>query len=362
MVDNVAISAGTGTTIAADDIGGGVLAQRVKIVVGVDGVGNDLAPGQTTKSASLPVTLASDQGALAVTLPVGQTTKSASVPVVWASDSLGVQTKSASISIAVASDQLGQGVKAASLPVTLASDQGALAVTVPVGQQAMAASTPVTIASNQSAVPVTVPVGQAAMAASTPVVIASNQSAIAVTVPVGQNVKASSQSVTIASDQGALSISAVSQAYDPAVTVTRPANVTAYTANDVLGGAIQFITSGPSASTVLINNVQLELDIASIPAGMTSFRLYLYNVTPPSALADNAAWDLPSGDRTSFLGYIDLGTPVDLGSTLYCESISVNKQLKLSGTDIFGYIVTNGGFTPAANSEVYKVTLHTVAV
>lgn len=42
MADNVAITAGSGTTIAADDIGSGVLAQRVKPVWGPDGTGNDV--------------------------------------------------------------------------------------------------------------------------------------------------------------------------------------------------------------------------------------------------------------------------------------------------------------------------------
>ncbi len=41
MADNVAITAGAGTTIAADDVGGGVLHQRVKITWGPDGTGND---------------------------------------------------------------------------------------------------------------------------------------------------------------------------------------------------------------------------------------------------------------------------------------------------------------------------------
>lgn len=42
MSDNVAITAGSGTTIAADDLGAGVLAQRVKPVWGADGTGNDV--------------------------------------------------------------------------------------------------------------------------------------------------------------------------------------------------------------------------------------------------------------------------------------------------------------------------------
>lgn len=42
MADNVAITAGTGTTIAADDVGG-VLFQRVKPAFGVDGVAVDVS-------------------------------------------------------------------------------------------------------------------------------------------------------------------------------------------------------------------------------------------------------------------------------------------------------------------------------
>lgn len=46
MADNVAITAGSGTTIAADDIGTGVLAQRVKPVWGPDGTGTDTQVAQ----------------------------------------------------------------------------------------------------------------------------------------------------------------------------------------------------------------------------------------------------------------------------------------------------------------------------
>lgn len=52
MADNVAITAGSGTTIAADDIGG-VLHQRVKISQGADGSGTDVS-----SAAPLQVSLA----------------------------------------------------------------------------------------------------------------------------------------------------------------------------------------------------------------------------------------------------------------------------------------------------------------
>jgi hypothetical protein len=144
-------------------------------------------------------------------------------------------------------------------------------------------------------------------------------------------------------------------AYKSQITVTRPANATAYTAGDVVGGAFQF-AGLPNAAGLLITSADLGIDVAAIPAGMTSFRYHLYNKTPASAIADNAAWDLPSGDRANYLGYIDVGSPADLGSTLYCRVDQVNMST-VTGDGIWGYMVTNGGFTPAGNSEVYRPSL-----
>src|SRR5258706_600299 len=73
MSDNVAITAGTGTTIGADDVGGGVLHQRVKATWGPDGTGNDtdIATGKP-----MPVQVRSATGLI----PLGEPTdaKSAS--------------------------------------------------------------------------------------------------------------------------------------------------------------------------------------------------------------------------------------------------------------------------------------------
>lgn len=172
---------------------------------------------------------------------------------------------------------------------------------------------------------------------------------------------ASADTVVTVSNQVTIKTSA----YTSAVTITRPANVTAYTANDVVGGVLTFASIGPAVTTggqnLMMIGSQLECDIAAVPAGMVNMRIYLYNVTPPSALADNAAWDLVAGDRASYLGYVDCGTPVDLGSTLYVETNNINKLLLAASSSLFGYLVTIGGYTPNANSEVYKATLHSLA-
>lgn len=151
--------------------------------------------------------------------------------------------------------------------------------------------------------------------------------------------------------------------YIAPLTITRPANTTAYSAVDVVGGVLTIPSVGPASGTAMLTGTRLELDIAAIPTGMTYFTLHLYSATPPSAYADNAAWDLPSGDRSVYMGNVIVGTPVDLGSTLYVEVNQINKLMKLvGGSTVYGYLVTATGYTPAANSEVYKVTLASVAV
>ena len=66
MVDNVPITAGSGTVIASDDIGG-VQHQRVKIGLGADGTAVDMVGGTGVDGTGVPrVTLATD-----VPLPAG---------------------------------------------------------------------------------------------------------------------------------------------------------------------------------------------------------------------------------------------------------------------------------------------------
>lgn len=142
---------------------------------------------------------------------------------------------------------------------------------------------------------------------------------------------------------------------------------TAYAANDVVGAsganaALTFSAIGPASANVMVTGVQLEIDTAALISGETSYILYLYNVTPPSAINDSSAFDLPSGDRASFLGGpINIGTVVDLGSTLYIEANQVNKQVQLAASgNLFGYLVTVGAYTPTA--RVFKITLHATPV
>lgn len=148
--------------------------------------------------------------------------------------------------------------------------------------------------------------------------------------------------------------------YNPSISFARTADTSAYNAGDVIGinnagspgSAIHsFLLAGPAGGNVVITGADLRIDLSSVTSGMTSFRLHLYD-SSPTAILDNASWDLPSGDRTAYLGYLDLGSPVDVGSTLFVQTDQINKQIKLATgvTTVFGELVTNGGYTPASGT------------
>lgn len=168
--------------------------------------------------------------------------------------------------------------------------------------------------------------------------------------------------VTIATDD-AMMASIRSPGLSASVTVTRPANTNVYAALDVLGptgggtASMNFALGAVSGSKIKINSVSLERDVAAIPATETTYVLHLFNVTQPSAQVDEATFDLASGDRTAYLGNITIPQIVDLGSTLYVETVNLNKIVQLSGTGIFGVLVTVGTYT-AASASVLKVTIN----
>ena len=151
-------------------------------------------------------------------------------------------------------------------------------------------------------------------------------------------------------------LSSSSRSYSASATFTPAA--ASHVANDCNGAAAEIDFNAVSASRVMITSATLEIDGATAEA--TAWRLELYNVTPPSDTADDGAWDLPSGDRASYLGYVDLGTAVDRGSTQWVETHGINKQIKLAGDSVFAYLVNLTTLTPAAVAHI--VTLHAVGM
>ena len=158
-------------------------------------------------------------------------------------------------------------------------------------------------------------------------------------------------------------------AYSKTLTLTRTADANAYTAGDVIGSStssggavLTFDGFGPASDIrLMLTSARLLWEVSSIPSGATSFRLHLYNGSPASALADNAAWDLGSADWTAYKGYIDLGTPVDVGSACFVQADILNHMFGINTGNIYGYLVTNGGYTPGSADKML-ITLEAVQV
>jgi hypothetical protein len=153
---------------------------------------------------------------------------------------------------------------------------------------------------------------------------------------------------------------AASVGYTATATFTPAA--AAYSANDVMDVAKTFASIGPAGGgEVLITTARLQIATTAVQSGETSYDLHFYSATPPSAHADNDAWDEPSGDRTTYLGKISLGTPVDIGSTLEIKTNGINEQITVpSGGTLYAELVTVGAFTATAVAR--KVTIHAVAI
>ena len=143
------------------------------------------------------------------------------------------------------------------------------------------------------------------------------------------------------------------------VTITRVNDTNAYGAGDVIGAATATTAIQSfrlAAGSVMIRSTTLEIDAAAVISGETSYTLHLYSDAAPSALGDNVAWDLPAGDRGTYLGSLALGTPADVGSSLFIQVDGINKEVFLPGETLYGYLVTAGAYTPTA-SRVYRVKI-----
>jgi hypothetical protein len=159
--------------------------------------------------------------------------------------------------------------------------------------------------------------------------------------------------------------------YSPAITFTRPENTTLYTAGDVLGiadsgtpanagSAIhELANAGPAGGLVFFSELLLQVGLTAVPSGMANFRLHVFNASP-TAILDNAAFDLQSADRDKYLGYLDIVTPEDFGSTLVGEGVLRGKSFKLADgqTSLWVILETRGGYTPASATS-YRIQAKT---
>lgn len=127
-----------------------------------------------------------------------------------------------------------------------------------------------------------------------------------------------------------------------------------HVAGDCNGAAAEFALGAPSGSVFEIDSVSMLIAGGTIET--TAWALHLYSVTPPSALADDAAFDIPSGDRASYLGFVTIAQVVDYGASLWIEAHNIGKKVKLAGTSVFGYLVNGTTLTPQAVAHTVTLT------
>jgi len=174
-------------------------------------------------------------------------------------------------------------------------------------------------------------------------------------IQVGDAAVSGTNSVPIKGDSGA-----------PLATITRPADTNAYAANDVVstaaGEVMTFSNVLANAAGIFVIARASLMVAQNSSSGMTSgFRLHLYNASP-TAIADNAAYNLPSGDRTKYLGYITFGQPVDLGDTVFRqEEVSFGAKLAAASTSLYGILEDLSADTPTSGA-VYTLTLNGMGV
>lgn len=230
------------------------------------------------------------------------------------------QLRSAPVSVTGTFWQATQPVSAASLPLPTNAATSSLQST---------ANT--SLASIDTKIPA---LGQALAASSTPVVLPAAQ-ITALTPPTTVNV-------------------APGSAYESTATITRAANTTAYTASDpnfdVYGGLFELQNIGQADKGIFLSFFEISLNLSAVPSGMTSFTVYLYR-TAPTSIADNSIWTIGSDPPLDSLGFNVSMSRAKGGGKVVGNIKDLNQLFVLSSTSLWGYIVTNGAFTPAANSE-----------
>lgn len=328
MVDNVAITAGSGVNIASDDIGG-IQYQRVKIAQGADGVGVDVS-----SAAPLQVSLANT---------------AANTNAVKVDNSGVVQPASQSGTWTVQ-----PGNTANTTPWLAKISDGTNAAAIKAASVAPVATDPAVVVSiSPNSVNAN---GQAVMASSAPVAVASNQSW-----PTGMSPRAFSVAFS---------------------TLTRPANVTAYTALDSISdNATAGSVTALTATVSDVNDDPLtitEVLINSTDTGLAGKRIraYLFNSDPTASTGvvagDNVAYSQKkAGYIGSLSGVLETGFSDGTVGRLV-PSYADGAAASTAHAPANGFIVTKptsgaktlfiqyqavDGFTPSANSTTIIGTI-----
>jgi hypothetical protein len=134
----------------------------------------------------------------------------------------------------------------------------------------------------------------------------------------------------------------------------RGADQTPYSSNDVVGVAItatNLTFSLGTTASAMINGASIIMSDSVVPTSQSGFKLHLFNA-PPTAIADNAAFNLIAADRTKYIGSIALDVPVDLGDTIYSQNYSSYIICKSTSSILYGALTTDSIYTPNTSTTI----------
>lgn len=155
--------------------------------------------------------------------------------------------------------------------------------------------------------------------------------------------------------------------------LVRPANATAYAANDVVNDSATaandilifktptFNASGTVTGTTgvvvnkgmggLIVSAMVTTDTANTTNG--TFRLLLFNDTVTVA-ADNAAWASSQTSNARSVGHIDFALESNGGSypQAYVTGLSLPFQCAPDDTKLYGVLIAKAAYTPKVNGKI----------
>lgn len=143
---------------------------------------------------------------------------------------------------------------------------------------------------------------------------------------------------------------------------TRPNDTTAYIAGDVVGGNNDWVFDAlGEADMIYLMSIRLLIEAASVPAGMSTFKLHLYNAATAVQLADNAPQTFLTADKDKYIATISLDGPTDKGEFLWSRTDGINVPIALVSGKVYGRLETDAGYTPTA-STVKTITLVGVGI
>ena len=139
----------------------------------------------------------------------------------------------------------------------------------------------------------------------------------------------------------------------------RPADVVPYAINDVVSSSTLSgvnMTFSIGTASVLLMGATFVNSEASVPAGQSGFKLHLYNAAP-TAIVDNAAFNLIAADRAKYIGYMQFDLPLDVGDSNISQNNNANIVAKSANGILYGVLTTDTAYTASSTTSTVNITV-----